>query len=186
MALVAGLSGFRVQRQTPPVETRERDIVKRRRQSLESFSAEDGQLQKAHAYWQTKRRGGLLPGRNDIDIVDLRPLVGWMHLIDVSHDDPGEWKYRVSGTLVRFDPQRINPSNLRIRDFPSSIYRESLIEDYTAVKFTGVPAYHNVVALVNFRHYSYSRLILPMAADGRRVDTLLVCIHKHRFGDLAV
>jgi hypothetical protein len=73
-----------------------------------------------------------------------------------------------------------------IADHPSEVYRRMAIEDYGAVAFTGTPAYHHVVALLDFVRYSYSRLILPLADDGRHVNMLMSGIVKRHFDDLRI
>jgi hypothetical protein len=49
-----------------------------------------------------------------------------------------------------------------------------------------VPCYQQIVALVDFIQYSYSRLILPMATDGRTVDGLIICINARKFPDFTI
>ncbi len=161
------------------------DVVKRRRLPLTGFAPEDAKLLEAYGYWESRRRDGLLPARKDIDVLDLRPLMGWMHLVDTSDKDPNNYSFRLFGSSVRMDGSR-NYQNLRIGDYYSKPYRETLIEDYGSVVFTGVPALHQVVALLNYLKYSYVRLILPLADDGRTVNMLLVCINKRTFTDFAV
>jgi hypothetical protein len=49
-----------------------------------------------------------------------------------------------------------------------------------------VPCYQHIVALIDFIQYSYSRLILPMATDGRAVDGLIICINARKFPDFTI
>ena len=44
----------------------------------------------------------------------------------------------------------------------------------------------NIIAMVDHVKYSYSRLILPLADDGRRVNMLLVCINDRMFDDFSL
>jgi hypothetical protein len=156
--------------------------VKRRNLPLDRFLAGDEKLAKALAYWSSKRRDGLLPSRRDIDVIDLRHLMGWMHLVDVGGREPPDYTYRVLGSSVRLG-HAPNINSFRLGDYAPGPYRDSLFEDYSSVCFTGVPLYQQVVALLAYVQYSYSRLILPTADDGRRVDTLIVCINKRSFDD---
>ncbi|MBI3451755.1 MAG: PAS domain-containing protein [Rhodospirillales bacterium] len=162
-----------------------RDIVKRRRISLDAFDQQDEKLQQAYVYWQSKRRGGLLPAREDIDIVDLRPLIGKIHLVDVSSGDPAQFHFRVFGSSVRESISNVFRNQL-VGECTSQALKQSVIEDYTSVIFTGVSSYHQIVALIEYVKYSYSRLVLPLADDGRRVTLLMVCINKREFSDLAI
>ncbi len=161
------------------------DIVRRRRYPVDQIDDMDAALRKALTVWESKGRDGLLPARKDIDVLDLRPLIGRIHLVDVSDPDPANYRFRLFGSAIRFDGDK-NYTNFAIGAHTSPSYRQALMEDYAAVTFTGTPSYQQVVAVVNFQRYSYSRLILPLADDGRRVDQLMVCIHKRKFADLAV
>ena len=169
----------------------ERDIVKRRRLALSDIPREDQKLLDVLAYWQSKRKEGLLPAREDIDIMVLRPVLGRTHLIDVTADDPAEYRIRLYGTMTRVVSSNklenpANPTNQRLGSYPSEPYRKALMEDYHTVCLTGVPCYQQVVANIDYIAYSYSRLILPLAADGRKVDTLMVCINPRKFSDLSI
>lgn len=162
-----------------------RDIVKRRRFALEKIPPEDADLTAAWRYWESLRKQGLLPSRKDIDVLKLRPLASKIHLVDVSRDDPPRFRFRLYGSGIPLDSFR-NYKDLVIDDYPSEAYRTALKEDYNAVYFTGVPCYQQVVARIDYVGHSYSRLIAPLADDGRRVDTLMVCIRLRKFDDLTV
>ena len=153
------------------------DTVTRRRLPLSEFAPQDQKLGEAYAYWQSKRRDGLLPSRRDIDILDLRPLMGWTHLVDTTSSTPAEYRYRLVGTAVRIEATQ-DFKDFRLGDYPSKIYRDSLLEDYGAVVFSGVPSLHHIVAVINYVSYNYTRLILPMADDWRHVDSLMVCVNR--------
>lgn len=161
------------------------DVVKRRRMPIAQIAPEDEKLRHAHAYWTSKRKGGLLPARRDIDILELRPLLGTMHLVDVVDGDPANFRFRVYGSSIPLDSSH-NYTNSAIGDYPSPAYRRSLMEDYGAVAFTGTPNYQHIVALINYLPHSYSRLILPLADDGRRVDVLWTCVQMRQFQDLSL
>jgi Uncharacterized protein conserved in bacteria len=159
------------------------DIFKRRCQPLSDFDPEDRNFLNAYNYWQSKRKDGLLPSRRDIDIIDLRPLIGYTHVIDVGNAAAGEFFVRIRGGNIRTGAAFNKPN---VIDIESQAMRQALLEDYQTVCFTGVPSYHYVVACVDFIRYSYSRLILPMANDGRTVDTLMIFINKREFKDFSV
>lgn len=161
------------------------DVVKRRRLALDEIAAEDEKLRRALEYWQSKRKDGLLPTRRDIDIVELRPVIGTTHMVDVTSEDPLRYKFRVYGTAVRQVVQQ-DAAEILLGACPSKVLRDAAIEDYTAVVFSGTPAYHQLVALIDYVSYSYSRLILPLAEDGRRVNLLMVCINARKFSDLTL
>ena len=158
------------------------DVVKRRAVPIKDIAKEDDKLLHVYRYWDAKRKSGLLPARRDIDIVELRPVVGTTHIIDVASKDPGKYKFRLYGTGVRQVEQKL-PSQFLLESLKSRAYRDALKEDYSAVVFSGSPAYHQVVAMLDYVTYSYSRLILPLAEDGREVNMLMVCINARKFND---
>jgi len=67
---------------------------------------------------------------------------------------------------------------------PSSVMRDHAIEDYWEVATTGVPTYHLINHVDNSLLYSYSRLLLPLATDGRCVDQLVVLINERPLPEL--
>ena len=162
-----------------------RDIVKRRRFALEKIPSEDADLTAAWRYWESLRKDGLLPSRKDIDILKLRPLASKIHLVDVSADDPPRFRYRLYGSGIPLDSFR-NHTNMVLDEYPSEAYRQATIQDYEAVCFTGVPSYQQVVARIDYISHGYSRLIAPLAENGRRVDTLMVCIRLRKFDDFTI
>ncbi len=158
------------------------DVVKRRRLALDQIPSEDAKLAGAHRYWESKRRDGLLPARRDLDVLDLRPLVGGIHLIDVTAEDPARFSFVLRGTALPDDIDR-KVVTATVGSIASETYRQTLIEDYGAAAFSGVPSYHQVVAMIDCVRHSYSRLILPLAEDRRRVNVLMVCVNPRRFAD---
>jgi len=167
------------------VESQDRDIVKRRRMPLSAFDGRDEKLGRVHRIWESKRKNGLLPARRDIDVIELRPVIGVTHLVDVTDPNPENYTFRLYGTAVTLDRSR-NYTNTSIGQYRSAAYRRSLIEDYSGVVATGVPAYHWVVSSIDYMVYSYSRLILPLAEDGRRPNLLMICTNKRLFEDLTI
>ncbi len=163
----------------------DRDVVKRRRLSLAEIPPEDHKLSFVLDYWRAKCRDGLLPARQDIDVIDLRPVIGRTHLIDVAAEDPAQYRIRLYASLTRLE-RGDDLTNSAIGAYPSVPFRLSLMEDYNGVALTGVPAYHQVVARLDYVPFSYSRLILPLAKDGRMVNLLLVCINPRPFPDLTI
>lgn len=161
------------------------DVVRRRAQPLDLMATEDERLDFAYRYWTGKRQNGLLPARKDIDVIDLRPVIGAMHIVDVAAADPNEYRFRVYGSKVRMRRFQ-NYTNHCVGDHPSETYRSAVAEDYLSVVATGVPSYQQIVARIDHINYSYSRLLLPLADDGRRVNMLLVCINDRAFDDFQV
>ncbi len=158
------------------------DVVRRRRVALAEIPPEDAKLAAALAYWQAKRRSGLLPCRKDIDILELRPLIGATHMVDVSDPEPRNYRVRLHGGSVPPDVEK-KMHNRPLDQCGSKVMGDTLVEDYGAVAFTGVPSFHQIVMSIDMIRHSYSRLVLPLADDGRKVDSLMVCFNRREFSD---
>jgi hypothetical protein len=152
------------------------NVVKRRQLPLQDIARLDPELGAPYEYWVSKRGHGLLPARKDIDILDIRPAVNITHLVNVSSEDPDDWTFLVVGPVA---PRTWEWSSGRpaIRECPWPPFREMLFDDYGAARFSGAAMYHEVAARLDWIKYSYGRIILPLAKNGRKVDTLMVCIN---------
>ena len=160
------------------VEFKDRqDVVRAIRWPWECIAPEDGQLMEALRYWQSLRRGGLIPEPRALDPVMLKPLLGWTHKVDTSDPDPRNYFFRLWGSNVTLE-QFESFKGLRISEYPSLAYRDAVMQDYHDVVTSGVPTYQQVLASVKYREYAYGRLIMPLADDGRRVTQLLICVHE--------
>lgn len=162
-----------------------RDAICRRQLPIEELPTRDEVLDTAYRYWHSKRREGLLPSRNDIDILEVSKIIKHTHLVDVSNGNVELWYFRLTGSVV---PQTWpwGVGRDKISDCPWQPYREMLQQDYGAVKFTGAPMYHEVAARVDWVPLSYARVIMPLANDGRTVDTLMSCVVLRDTPGLAV
>lgn len=161
------------------------DVVLRRSQPLASLPMEDPDLNSVFEYWKSCGHDGLLPRRKDIDVLQLKPVLGNTHLVDVTAQDPADYRFRLYGSKVRLNRFR-NYTNSRVGDLPSEPYRKTVIEDYSSVVWSGSPLYQNIVARLQSIRYSYSRLLLPLAEDGRKVNMLIICTRDRTFSDLTV
>jgi hypothetical protein len=158
-----------------------RDRVFRERLSLwEDQPVKNCVLMEVYRYWESLRPEGLLPRRAAFDLQRLRGVMGMTTLVDVSADNPEDFRFRLVGTMV---PIEETLSGRRLGDCGPPEYREALCEDYRSVKALGVPAYHRVQAMLNYLKHSYSRLVLPFADDQRTVSELFVCSVHERFPD---
>lgn len=159
------------------------NAITRRQVPLDGLADRDELLNFAYEYWQSKRDGGLLPTRDSIDILDLRPVLKITHMVDVTSEVPEDWTFRVVGSVV---PRDWDWSSGRpaLSACPWPPFKQMLVEDYGSARFTGVPLYHEIAARVDWVEYTYSRIILTLADDGRNVNTLMVCINRREIPDL--
>ena len=65
--------------------------------SPESLTGCHGSLRNLYNYWNTQRGARLMPGRSDLDPVDLKPILPVLILIDVV-PDARRYVYRLVGT----------------------------------------------------------------------------------------
>jgi hypothetical protein len=158
-------------------EVRGRDTYKRSRGSLEGISPSDKRLGEALSYWNDLRDGGRLPARSQIDLFRLKALMGWMHVVDTTAATPDGYYYRLWGSSVRLDAGK-DHTRMPLSAIPWPLVREAAMEDYADVVATGQPAYHLVSHTIDHLRHSFARLLLPLAADGRRVDQLLILINE--------
>jgi hypothetical protein len=130
-------------------------------------------LQAIYSYWDDKRDSAPMPARADVDPLDFGRMLGSVTLMEVNPGLP-RFVYRVWGT--RMGRRRgggrdgMDLAELRPRN-----YAEMVIRHYEeAVAAAGPTLYRNVLAFSGAT-YTYERLLLPLGADRRTVDRLLVC-----------
>ena len=136
---------------------------------------EDERLNGLFDYWMSRHDGDRIPSKDDVDPVDLAKLgmIGTVHILDVAPDNPAHFFYRLYGSKMTLDNGK-NYTGLRIGDYPVEILSAALQEDYLTVKYTGAPRYQHVGAFVNNSTRGYTRLTLPLASDGYKIDKLLI------------
>ncbi|HEY7991062.1 MAG TPA: hypothetical protein VID77_06705 [Stellaceae bacterium] len=164
--------------------TKQGDRVIRRRVSLwEAEAVKSKPLMEVYRYWESLRPTGLIPSRNQFDVLKLKPVMGTTTLVDVGDNrNPDEFHYRLYGTQIPL-PMQLSHRNINaLRE--SEPYFEMVKQDYLAAREIGVPLYHEIVALIDYVTHSYARLILPFASDNRNVDQLMVCSVHQNFPDL--
>lgn len=127
----------------------------------------------ALAYWRSRSRDGRLPGRGDLDPLEIPHLLPYVLLFDVERE-PLDFRYRLIGTAVR----------------------ERLASDYTGSRFRairhqrpGTPIWQHCARVVAeqrplFNNAPYvgpdrqvrvhQGLTMPLASDGITVDMLFV------------
>jgi len=131
-----------------------------------------------YAYWQSKRVDGRLPARADIDPIDLRRLLPHLALIDVLRESTDlDFRYRLTGTEIVERAGR-DPTGRTFSDLYTGDYLETAIATYREVVDTAEPLLsERTYPLVPDREFlRYDRLLLPLAADGRTVDMIMLLI----------
>jgi len=176
-AAFSGLSGAAVKAQA-------RDHSKRLSRPLDSISPEDEWLGNLLRGWRAARSGWRLPSSESLDPLQLLNIArGRAHIVDTSQSDPEGYRFRLWGTVNSYGSGYANKT---LGEMPAGPMRDNAIEDYWEVATTGVPTYQLISHLENKLPYSYARLLLPLAADGRRVDQLVVLINERPLPELEV
>lgn len=133
-------------------------------------------VRRAYAYWSGKLDGDRLPARADIRPEELRHLLAWIFLVDVTHN-PLRFRYRLIGSEITrlagvertgsyVDAAGLGPYWRRVHD------------DYRAVVRRRVPSYVDGGARWNGREFQHhERLVMPLASDGAQIDMLFGVLH---------
>jgi hypothetical protein len=127
-----------------------------------------------HAYWQARRpTAGRLPSRAAIDPADIPNLLPNLFLLDVI-ESPLRFRYRLVGTRLIYAGNR-ELTGLLMEEAHPNLFTAAPYADYPACvreqrvgHWSGAPVFDR-----NREHARIERLLLPLAADGRRVDMIL-------------
>jgi hypothetical protein len=131
----------------------------------------DPRLRGLFDYWTTRRAPPALPARADFDVLDLKPWLGNLMLVDVI-EGGREFRYRLYGsTLAHYYGKDMTG---RTTDEVRAEAREWVREEYRAVVAERRPMIVRRDREVRHRIASVSKLVLPLAGDGITVDMLLV------------
>lgn len=161
----------------------QRDRVIRRRLPLwEPEPPKLKVLMDLYRYWESLRPTGLIPSRQEFDVLKLKSVMGTTTVIEVDDSTPENFRFRLFGTQIPLPMPLSNRTLSAVRE--SEPYFKMVEQDYIAARDIGTPLYHEVVALINYVTHSYARLILPFAADGRNVNQLVVSSVRQDFPDL--
>lgn len=129
-------------------------------------------LRELYGYWDGKREGRPMPGRADLDPVEVPKLLPYLILFEVEADSKRLW-VRLAGTeVVRLYGRDYTGSYLDELDFGDQ--RRAVLADYRACVKNGRPAVaHRKFWNLSGLHYRFERLILPLSDDGREVNMIL-------------
>ncbi len=104
---------------------------------------------------------------------------GRAHVLDTSESEPTGYRFRLWGAANSYGTGYTEKS---LGQMPMGLMRENALEDYREVVLTGCSRYHLINVTEDRVAYSYARLLLPLANDGRRVDHILALINEREFG----
>jgi hypothetical protein len=123
-------------------------------------------------YWEGKRTTGQLPARADLDPVDLRPLLGWLSLVDVRPTSP-RFVLRLLGSA--HPPRPYGPRHGQdISAMQPAAYRDAVTQQYETTVDRRAPTLHENELSFGAYRFSYQRIALPLARDHVTPDMLMV------------
>ena len=133
----------------------------------------DRRLADLYRYWDERRGGREMPSRADIEPADIPRLLPILLLVDV---EPGSGlRYRLIGTEFVTVANR-DVTGRRFADvFPPGPYRDYIFALYDELMLRRRPIYTEGVSPIagSSRSRYTRRLMLPLSADGVRIDMVL-------------
>ena len=134
----------------------------------------DPRLRRFYDYWQSKHRGDRLPGRQDIDPLEIPDLLPHVSMVDVvGKGGDMRFRFRLVGTAY---------VHIAGREYTGA-FIEDVFEADDAVRLQA--AYREIVETRQPHYWStsivvrgnppvrYARLMVPLASDGDTVDILM-------------
>ena len=140
------------------------------------FDIPEPRLRSLYDYWHSNMHGSALPGRTDIDPLEMKQWLGNLMLIEF-HGDVSSYQIRLDGTNLEhyYGTRR---TGFGVEKLTSEEERHLLMEQYSAVLDAKRPAYYEAEFTNSDGVYSrQAKLILPLSADKERVDMVLVGIY---------
>lgn len=134
----------------------------------------DSRLQRLYAYWSAKMGARKMPSRADIDVLDLRYMLGNIMLVDIIDGTPPRFRFRVHGSNLS---QRAgyDLTGRMLDELPETEFRKEVRDRWTEVATRGEPLHCDKnVQVFDGRPYHYESIVLPLSADGETVNMELV------------
>lgn len=142
-------------------------------------------LTQALSYWRSKVKDGRIPGRDDIDPLDVTEILPQINLIDVVAQPDGHYRYRhrMEGTMLverfkrsstgkwfdeNYDPGHLE-KQLRAYDDAARTHRPNLAR---------IQIVDDEIVTID-----YTRLIMPLAPAGEPVNMLFAVFSFNTFNE---
>ena len=122
--------------------------------------------------WETRRQGRRVPARQDIDVLELRPWLGWLTVMDMI-DDGTDFIYRVFGTS---QAAQIGVDLTGRRASACPVVTQSFLDRLRESAAVARPIFGVRVIEVSARGYAYrwQRLILPLTRQSETIETFMI------------
>ena len=129
-------------------------------------------LQQLYDYWSAKRGERKMPSRADIDPLDMTFVMGNVILVDVIAGTPLGFRIRLHGTNL-VERAHYELTGKMLDDLPQVQFRDLTRQSFTKVANTAEPLRVLNDRVLDDQPRRYETVILPLSADGARVDMLL-------------
>lgn len=131
-------------------------------------------LLRLYDYWRGKWRGTALPGRLDIDPIDFSYALGDITLVDVFYE-PLRFRFRLDGTR-HVEHFGFDMTGQFLDEFPEPEMRQAIFDNYRSIVETRQPQRYYRDLTADGRPFRYEALLMPLAADGDKIDMIMVAI----------
>lgn len=138
----------------------------------ENATAMNPQLAAFLALWRTKTDGTALPARADFSMEDLRPFLGRIGILDVV-DGGADFRFRVYGSNIA-TAYKGEMTGKSVQEYRSN-FRDVIVPGYRRCFETREPRYDILKIDDEAMLYRWERIVVPLAADGRTINMLMVC-----------
>lgn len=128
-------------------------------------------------YWSSRRTGGRLPSRRDIDPVDIPQLLPCLILVDVLPGRPVGFRFRLSGTRIAAVEGEHRGKTLEQLIPPQRL--PGIARQYVDAWRGMLYLRDSTLQWQDRPHVDYTVLLLPLAEDGETVDTLIGYCRYH-------
>jgi hypothetical protein len=134
-------------------------------------------LRRLYDYWLAKAGARALPARADIDPVEIPWAIGHLSLIDV--EPGGEYRFRLDAPRNAEFFKR-DMTGLTLAEYPFPERAAFMREGYNAAVASRRPYLAARDFTIDYRRWQYEILLLPLSADGERVNMLMSMLEISR------
>jgi hypothetical protein len=137
-------------------------------------------VRQAYEYWLAKCGDGQPPRRADLDPVEMRPLLPYVFLVDVTQA-PLAFRFRLVGSKITEWAEK-EYTGLGVNEGDYGPQWRRVFNLYAEVVASRAPRLDLYAApWVSREFYRYERFIAPLSNDGASVDMLFGALHALPF-----
>ncbi|MGH6948581.1 MAG: PAS domain-containing protein [Kiloniellales bacterium] len=131
-----------------------------------------------HEHWKALRGERAMPGRREIDPFALKSALGLI-IIAQHEPDVDDFRFTLFGTMIAQAMGRDYTGRLASELTPES-YAAAVLASYRTVRGSGKPRLTRLTIGPANSVMVYHRLLLPLGADGKTADALLIVSDNER------